>query len=295
MQINKISKALERSKREREAQQPAARTDKRVWEERNDANGAVIENAMKKAARQPWQPTHEINPEAISPAIHAFHEQHSLVTEEYRIMRTNVNARNKDKAPQVLVFSSSVESEGKTISAINYSYTIACDRTKKVLLIDGDLRKGTMARYFGFSASSRKGIADVLNGDEQIENVISASGRENLHIIFRGSSIDHPAEAIGSAVMEKVIAEARKQYDHIIIDVPPVLPVTDAAVVSRLVDGVILVVKLNQTPKTVVQQAMETFKQAQAPIIGYVLTNVEYLTPGYKKYYYYESYGVEQK
>jgi capsular exopolysaccharide synthesis family protein len=283
MQISKISKALERAKTERQKRREGVIVESVPKSSVNSFNADLGTFAVLKA-------THAIDKEKVSKALLAFHDQHSYITEEYRIMRTTMTSLQKKSNIKKLLFTSSIEGEGKTVTSLNYAYTLACDTTKRIIVIDCDLRKGTLARYFGCEPDEFKGITDVLMGFAPLSDVIVSSGRENCDLIFRGNEIDHPVEALGSEPMKQLLKELAKHYDHVIIDAPPMLPVTDAAVLASLVDGMLLVVRLGKTPRATVKQSLETLKKIEANVIGTVLTNVEYLVPGYKKYYYY-TYG----
>ena len=289
MQASKITKALERAQQERQKiQQRLVRRKKLMGEDLK-----AFEATMSRDEQVLFTPVNTVNVDTINKGIHAYHDQHSHITEEYRIMRTNINSLNKQGALRVFLFSSSIENEGKTVSAINYGYTLACDRSKKVVLLDCDLRKGTMSHYFGFASEQRRGITDILQGDASLDDSLMDSGRPNFHLLFRGAMIDNPAEALESKAMDRLLKELRKRYDYVIIDAPPVLPVTDAAVLADKTDGVLMVIRMGKTPKTTVQQAFELLSQTRANVLGCVLTNVEYYAPGYKKYYYY-TYGASK-
>lgn len=283
MQISKISKALEKAKEERKKRRDGVVVEAVPRSSVHSFNADLGTFDTLKASRM-------VDKDKVSKALFAFHDQHSYITEEYRIMRTNIATLHKKGSLKKLLFTSSIEGEGKTITTLNSAYTLACDLTKRVIVLDCDLRKGTMSRYFGYEPDEFKGITDVLMGFAPLSDVIVNSGRENCDIIFRGNEIDHPVEALGSEPMKQMLKELSKHYDHIIIDAPPLLPVTDASVLAPEVDGLLLVIRLGKTPRATVKTAIERLKKTDAHVIGTVLTSVEHIAPGYKKYYYY-TYG----
>ncbi|MFC1809130.1 CpsD/CapB family tyrosine-protein kinase [Candidatus Omnitrophota bacterium] len=284
MQIGKISKALQKAQKERQKRK-GIRVDKIPKSSVNSFNADL--GTFDKLT-----PKTSIDTTKVSKALHAFHDQHSYITEEYRIMRTNINTLHKKSDLQTLLISSSIASEGKTVTSLNYAYTLACDKTKRVVVIDCDLRKGTLSRYFAYAPDEFRGVTDVLMGFASLADVVVSSGRPNCDIIFRGNAIDHPVEALDSKPMHQMLQELRKHYDYIILDAPPILPVTDACVLASQVDGMLLVIKMGKTPKATVQQSLDMLKKIDVNLIGTVLTNVEYVTPGYGKYYY--TYGEKK-
>ncbi len=216
----------------------------------------------------------------IDPRIVTFYDSSSPVAEQYRTLRTNLAALRQEKALKALTISSSTHSEGKTITAINLALSMAHDLNKKqILLVDADLRRSRVAKYLGINAPT--GLSDVISSDASIDDALLHIGIENLTILPAGAVPRNPAELLGSQKMKSLINLLRAKYDYIIFDTPPVISVTDAGILGPQTDGVLMVVKAGETQRGVVKHAEIVLKQAQAKILGYVLTNIKYHIPSY--------------
>ncbi len=216
----------------------------------------------------------------IDARIIAFYEPKSPISEQYRSLRTNIQAINSKTPIKTLTITSSSHSEGKTITAINLAVTMAHDLNKKrILLIDADLRRASMTKYLGISA--HPGLSDLVADGINFEDALLNIGIENLTIMPAGKIPHNPAEILGSPKMSGLITQLRNKYDYIIFDSPPIIPVTDAGVIGSQTDGVIMVVKANKTQKGVVKHSESLLKQSHSKILGYILTNVQYHIPAY--------------
>ncbi len=210
-------------------------------------------------------------------------DPHSNLSESYRICRTNINYMNIDKNYQVLMVTSSAQSEGKTTTSCNLAITIA-QANKKVLLIDGDLRKSRVHKLFNVPAKPglTGAIYDKLPLSKVVQHIPDVPG---LDILAAGNSAPNPAELISSDSFKKYIEEARNLYDSIIIDTPPVLSASDTAIISQLVDRVLLIVAMKETNRTIVKEAAKALERVHANIMGVILTK----TATNKDNYYYGS------
>ncbi len=216
----------------------------------------------------------------IDPRIVAFYDHHSPVTEQYRTLRTNLAALKTEKALKTLTITSSTHSEGKTITAINLAISMAHDLNKKnILLVDADLRRARITKYLGISAES--GLADLLSNGTNIDDTLLNVGIDNLTILPAGKIPRNPAELLGSAKMRNLIDAMRKKYDYVIFDTAPIIPVTDAGILGPQTDGVIMVIQANRTQRGVIKHAEMLLHQAQAKLLGYILTNIQYHIPAY--------------
>lgn len=210
-------------------------------------------------------------------------DPHSNVSESYRICRTNINYINIDKNHQVLMLTSSAPSEGKTTTSCNLAISMA-QANKRVLLIDGDLRKSNVFRLFNIP--SRPGLTDAIYGKLSLSNVVQhIDNVSGLDVLVAGKTSPNPSELIGSDSFKKFIEEARSIYDVIIIDTPPVLSASDTAIISQLVDRVILIVAMKETNRTLVIEAKKALEKIRANIIGLILTK----TVSKNNAYYYGS------
>ncbi len=222
----------------------------------------------------------------VAPCITALHDPRSHISEQYRVLRTNLKSLRKKSIKTILV-TSSLEGEGKTVTALNFAFTLAQDKTKKILLLDADMRRSKVGYYLGLK-KKRFGFKDFLEGEVSIDDVMVSTEFENLHILPGnvGKNLHNASELLGSVEMKKIIAFARDEYDYVVIDAPPIIPVTDAAVLGTQVDGVIMVFQAEKTQRNTIRHAQNLLEQAQTNILGYVMTNVRYISPGYRDYYY---------
>lgn len=207
----------------------------------------------------------------------------SVFSEQFRSIRANINFSIKDKGAKTLLITSASVGEGKSTIASNLGVAFA-QEGKKVLLIDADLRKPTM--HFTFNQFISPGITNLLLSNWSIEDVVKDSGIKGLHIITCGPIPPNPAELISHRSMDQFIAEAKKKYDLIIFDAPPLLSVADAQVLSEKCDGTIVVVSLGKTEKRNMVKAIEALQHSKANIVGAVLNNYKLD----KNHHYYEAY-----
>lgn len=225
----------------------------------------------------------------IEEHIVAFHDPSSPIGEQYKILRTNIQSMNKTKGYKTFVITSSVNNEGKTVTAVNLTMAMACDmNNKSILLIDADMRKCKVAKYLGISSSP--GLSEVLKGEAEIDSVMFSPGVNNMTILPAGRSPKNPSELLGSKKMHTMLESLRTRFDYIFIDSPPVMPVTDACILGPLTDGVILVVQAGRTQREILAHSENRLHQAQAKLLGYVITNVEFHLPQYL-YRYVHEYG----
>jgi capsular exopolysaccharide synthesis family protein len=255
-----------------------------------------ITDALKKAAQERLNRLEKLDKQAevkyefiakktvdsqIDPRIVTFYDNHSPVTEQYRHLRTNLQAINSKQPLKVLTITSAIHGEGKTITAINLAISMAHDLSKKkILLVDADMRRARISKYLGIKAEL--GLADILGNEAKAEEALLSLGSiENLTILPAGKAPKNPAELLGYAKMKILISSLKEKYDYVIFDTPPVIPVTDAGVIGAQTDGVIMVIQANRTQKGVVSHGESQLKQAHAKLLGYILTNIQYHIPAY--------------
>lgn len=213
----------------------------------------------------------------------------SPVSEAFRTLRTNIQFSNIDKDVKVIMVTSSTPGEGKSTVISNLGNTMA-GTDKKVLIIDCDLRKPVLHKRF--KLSNMEGLTNVLMGDKVLSEVIQeCEEAENLNILTSGPIPPNPAELLGSKKMKEFIKMAKEKFDIVIIDTPPVGLVTDAAVLSTRVDGVLLVTAAEQTDIEVIRRGKGALERVNANIIGIVLNKVPLTSRTYYKYGYYQYYG----
>lgn len=211
----------------------------------------------------------------------------SIVSEQFRTLRTNVNFSMPDHELRTLLFTSASPGEGKSTVAANTAVVFA-QEGKKVLLIDADMRKPTV--HYTFHMTNTLGLSNLLTRQATLFEATKISDVDNLDVVTCGPIPPNPAELLGSKTMGKLIEEMKEHYDVIIFDAPPVLSVTDGQILSNQCEGTILVLSAGQTEKESISKAKDALDSAQANIIGAVLNNFELG----KEHGYYQYYGTAE-
>src|SRR5690625_4455450 len=208
----------------------------------------------------------------------------SPISEHYRTVRTNLEFSSVDKELKTMLVTSSGPGEGKSMTTANLAVVYA-QQGKKVLLIDADLRKPTV--HYTFRLDNLRGLSNILVGENTLQETAVASDVDNLDVISCGPIPPNPSELLASKKMQNLIEEAKKSYDLIIFDTPPVLAVTDAQILANIVDGSLLVIRSKQTEIEEATKAKEALLPAKAKLLGTVLNDRE--KKGSNYYYYYGS------
>lgn len=214
--------------------------------------------------------------------------------EQFRTIRTNIHFMSVDRSLKTLAFTSSGISEGKSTVTANVAIALA-QEGKRVLLIDADLRRSTL--HATFNLSNRHGLTTILASDSNeidLADVVKESGVENLSVLPAGPVPPNPSELLSSQRMQSLINGVREAYDIVVLDVPPMLQVTDTQVLSTHLDGVVLVVRQGVTQKAAIRRAVEMLKISKANILGYVMNDVYDDDAGYGYGYGY-GYDYEEE
>jgi len=210
----------------------------------------------------------------------------SQIAESYRALRTSVLLSSSSR-PKVLLVTSSLPEEGKTTTAINTAIVLA-QRGGRVLLIDADLRRPNIHRMLGIR--SENGLSSVLTGNCNLSDALHESDHcTNLFVLPAGPIPPSPSELLASQAMRELLERCRNEFDHVLIDTPPVLSVTDAVSLSVDVDAAVLVVRSAGTMKPALRRACELLRQVKANILGVVLNAVDMKSEDsyYYRYHYY--------
>ena len=211
----------------------------------------------------------------------------SQMAESYRALRTSLLLSNLGAPPKVIMVTSALPQEGKTTTSINTAVVLA-QKGVRVLLIDADLRRPSIHKTLGMGPHS--GLSNVLTGSTKLENAITRTAvLPNLFVLAAGTPPPNPAELLASSNMRDVLNQLREEYDHIVIDTPPSLSVTDAVVLSPRADAVVLVIRSGQTTKQALRRSRDILTQVNAKVVGVLLNAVDLSSPDY--YYYYEYQG----
>lgn len=210
--------------------------------------------------------------------------------EAYKLLRTNLNFSLPDENRcKIIGVTSSIRGEGKSTTAVNLAYTMA-QTGGNILLLEADLRLPKLAKRL--KVSSRPGVTNLLIGQCKGNDVLQKSGLiDNLWVITAGSIPPNPAEMMGSNQMKNLLSTLAGSFDVIIVDLPPVTVVTDALLLSKLVNGMIVVVRQNYCDKKALDETVRQLQFAETKILGFVMTGSDYQ----KKKEYYRYGGYKQK
>ena len=219
--------------------------------------------------------------------------------EAYKTLRTNVQFCGDDV--KVVSITSCVPNEGKSMVAFNLAVSMA-DSGKKVLFVDGDLRKSVLIGRYKINKAI-KGLTQFLSGVEPLENVKYTTNIENLHMILSGPVPPNPAELLSSKKFAELVEATKKEYDYVVIDTPPIGQVIDPAIVAQQTDGVIFLVSQANISYKYAQKQIEQLKKSGCRILGAVLNKVDpegkgsYYSGYYGRYYgryYKKGYGYDK-
>lgn len=209
----------------------------------------------------------------------------SVISEEFRAIRTSMQYSNLDKKIKTILVTSTTKNEGKTTTTSNLAVSFAKVDNKKVLVIDCDLRNPSIHKAFGIS--NIKGLSDLLIEGKNILNYIKPTQIENLHIITAGAIPPNPAEVLASNAMQEFIKNIKEEYDYVFIDTPPIGMVTDAGILASFIDGTVLVVRSEMVDINKVQESKKKLNSVNANILGAILNRKKVRNDDY----YYSYYG----
>ncbi|MCB2227310.1 MAG: polysaccharide biosynthesis tyrosine autokinase [Desulfarculaceae bacterium] len=217
--------------------------------------------------------------------------------EPLRIVRTAISLSKAGSPPRSIVVSSSLEREGKSVTAACLAVAFA-EANKRTIIIDADLRKPRQHRLW--NKNNNLGLSTVLSGQSSIQNCVHADVIPNVDVITSGPIPPSPSELFQSELMGRVMEVLGKAYDQIIIDSPPILPLADPLILGSLADGLILVAAAAKIPVHVLEQSVNKLNKAGIDLLGVILNQVEkgrsdYYYGGYKHRYYYQYGYGEQK
>lgn len=207
----------------------------------------------------------------------------SARSEAFRRLRTNLQFLALDRERRAIVITSAIPGEGKSTTAINMAISLA-DAGTKVVLVDADLRRPTVSKYMGLEGAT--GLTTVLIGKVAVEDAIQEWGNPNLRVLASGQIPPNPSELLGSLHMAELIQKLGSEYDVVLIDTAPLLPVTDGAILARLAAGAVVVVGAGTTHRPQVEEALEALSTVGANVLGIVANRLPMTERG--GYYRYE-------
>lgn len=197
-------------------------------------------------------------------------DPHSRRAEAYRSLRTNLIFLHPDDQPRVLLVTSSVMGEGKSVTSANLAHTLA-EAGARVCLVEGDLRRPRLAEHLGLENAA--GVTDVLVGRADVADVLQPFG-EHVVVIGSGAIPPNPSELLGSEAMTKLVARLRADYDYVVIDGPPLLAVTDSAVLATGVDGVLVLARAGLVTRPELRRALDDLDRVGGKVLGLVVNAV---------------------
>lgn len=215
-------------------------------------------------------------------------ETRSTAAEAYRVVRTSMLLSTAGNPPKTILITSGQPGEGKTTTAVNTAISLS-QLGASVLIIDCDMRKPSTHKIFGLD--NLRGLSTYLSRDINVESLIHKLEIPNVSLLSSGAIPPNPAELISSERMKNLLRDLGERYDHILIDSPPLINVTDPVILSTMVDGVMLVVHGGKSTRGVAQRARQDLVSVGAKIFGVVLNNVDLRREGYNEYYYYRYYS----
>lgn len=223
-------------------------------------------------------------------SINKITKKNFQLEEAYKTLRSNIQFSGSDI--KVIGFTSSQPDEGKSSLSLNLAVSLA-ELGKKVMFIDGDLRKSVLLGRYRINKPI-KGLTHYLSGLNSLNQVIYSANMDNLHLIFSGQIPPNPSELLNGDIFSDLITDLRKEYDYIIIDTPPLGAVIDAAIIAQKCDGMILVIESNTISYKFAQKVKEQLDKTETKILGAVLNKVDMSDSGYYGKYYGKYYGEKK-
>jgi protein-tyrosine kinase len=285
--MSKIFKALEKAEREREP------------ESIRDLPPLIVSDEVKvrEKPKKSYVPRPAVRASSDQQLV-SFYQPKSLGAEQFRKLRTYLLQLNAQNPPRAIMVTSSTSGEGKTFVSANLAAGLSRDLHAHALLVDCDLRVPSLADLFGFS--NRLGLSDYLRDGRKIPDLLLKTKIEKLSVLPGGNIPENPTELLGSKKMEDLVVELKSRYNDrfVIFDSTPLLATSESEVLSKLVDGIIIVVKAGVTPRETIKQAISSLDKKK--ILGVVLNDLQFRSPGlHSRYFgstgYYYHYGYEKK
>ncbi|MBM4043634.1 MAG: CpsD/CapB family tyrosine-protein kinase [Planctomycetes bacterium] len=292
--MSKIERAIERLARERKDRETR---DAALRDPASEPTPVVVvagEQANKASASpRPHPVPHPAEAGSDSPpgtlnmdkSLVAHHAPMSSCREDFRRIQVALHRASQTKPCRVILVTSSIRNEGKSTTAMNLAITICQEMARSVVVVDADMRRPSVGQLIG--VKPKKGLADLLesrNG-KCLDDIIVQTPVPHLSIVPTPLAQANPAELVNTETMKRIISELRERFSFVIIDSPPLLPVPDATILAKHVDGVILVVEACRTKKQAVVKALEHLHGA--PVLGFILNKGEVAIPRKS----YDAYG----
>ena len=231
-------------------------------------------------------PSASWDPDDLRSHVLANVDQKSGLAEAYRNIRSSLLFSTVEGRVKVLAVTSSIPKEGKTTTSLNLAVSLA-QAGSRVLLVDADLRRGELHKFFGLEGG--RGFSDILIGQAKPEAVIQRTGIPNFDMVATGPFPPNPAEIVLRPELQSFLEYAKRTYDQIVLDCPPVMAVSEAGILASIAEGTVMVIWAGQTSRRLALLAVQQLRERGANVLGCVLNNLDFLRVGY--YYYSTYYG----
>jgi capsular exopolysaccharide synthesis family protein len=215
-------------------------------------------------------------------------DPHGPRAEAFRSLRTNLQFVDAANHPRSIVFTSSLPAEGKTTTTANLAISMAAAGAR-VCVIEADLRRPRLLRYMGMEGSV--GLTNVLIGQADLLDVLQPFGDTGIQVLGAGQIPPNPSELLGSETMQRTLRQLEEMFDYVIIDAPPVLPVTDATVLSTLTGGTVVVAGCGVVTKEQLNRALQSIKAVNGNVLGLVVNRIPTRGANAENYYYRDGYA----
>lgn len=216
-------------------------------------------------------PANEEQGEITAEEIQMISDPRGHVAEQFRSLRNSITALNPDGAPRSVVLTSAVAGEGKTVAAVNLAIAMAELPGNHILLVDANLHEPAVERYLGLE--SHQGLADVLRGRCALDAAIRRTSVENVSIMGAGTLPENPSKLLGSERTRVVLNTLKQRFSYVLLDTPEALSISDASLLGAMADGILLVVKMGDTAKNLVEQAHNQLETLGGNVLGTCLTH----------------------
>ena len=227
----------------------------------------------------------------VDETVISMHDNKSPVTEQVRHIRTNLEVVLSEHTSRPIVITSPVSGDGKTLFSANLATVLSDNSEHQAVLVDADMRKPNQHQLYGLSVSP--GLADYLKGESTLDDVLCETSLPNLSVMTAGHPPSHPTTLLQSERMNELLQSLQNRYTWILFDTPPLLPVTDAAILARECVGLILVVRMGQTHAATIERAQNLLAESRLPVLGCVLN--DYMNQNRQDEYYYKYYGSKEQ
>jgi len=258
---------------------------------RNSQTGnAPVKDIRDNQSLPPLMPLREPPPQIDNPFVATLNDPHSPITEEYRKLKSVIASfSQQDSFRNVIMVTSAVSSEGKSLTSLNLAITLAQEFDHTVLLIDADLRKPSLQRYLGMEPA--KGLSEYLAGGVDLGEFLIKTGIGRLTLLPAGTPVRNPVEFFSSQKMKDFLKEIKNRYPdrYVIIDTPPVLPFAETRSLAAIADGVVLVIREGRATLENIAEAMKAIGSSK--FVGAVYTDATMANLGGSYSYYYYGYG----